>query len=74
MKWLAEELFVPSKDVITGDALLNASGLSALTIAARRGDLDMMRYIVHSLEGSVTEIDDVAVLQRALHVALEVFI
>lgn len=72
MKWLVEELYCPARDVLTGDALLNAAGHSALMIAARRGDLAMMRYVVHTLGGNVTEIDEVSVLQRALHVALEV--
>ena len=72
MQWLLEKQYCRSRDLATGEPLLNAAGHSVLCVAARKGDREMMHYLLHSQHGSVTEISDVAILQRALHSALEV--
>jgi hypothetical protein len=54
-------------------ALTTSSGLSAFAIAAKYGHLDIMQYLVHEKKSAVTEITDVAYLQRALHVAMKAF-
>lgn len=52
--------------------LLNGAGHSVLAVTARRGDAPMMRYLTQNRHCSVTDIADVTLLHRALHVALEV--
>ena len=72
LEWLVEEKFCSWKDAATGKPLVNASGLTVLAIAARRGDREMMRYAAQQMHCSVADITDIAVLQRGLHAALEV--
>jgi len=71
LEWLVEEKFCSWKDAATGKPLVNASGLTVLAIASRRGDREMMRYAAQQMHCSVADITDIAVLQRGLHAALE---
>lgn len=72
LKWLTEEHFCGVTDVVTGEPLLNGLGQTVLAVAARKGDVAMMRYAVHTLRCSVSDVTDLGVLQRGLHAALEV--
>ncbi|KAJ1390438.1 hypothetical protein B484DRAFT_289606 [Ochromonadaceae sp. CCMP2298] len=63
MRWLLEDMHCPTK------ALQNKNGESVLAVAAREGDVRMMRYLVGQC--GVTEIDDIATAHRALHALLE---
>jgi len=72
LEWLVQKQHCLTKDVRTGELLTTAAGHTLLAVAARKGDTTMMRYLLHSLDSSVLELTDVAVLQRGLHAALEV--
>jgi hypothetical protein len=71
MKWLLEDQYcklVDDKDV----PLKTAAGLTVLAVAAKHGHVELMKYLIHRHKRSVSEITDVNVAIRALHVCLEV--
>jgi len=49
----------------------NALGLTVLSIAAKYAHVPLMRYLVRHQRCNVTEIEDVSILLRGLHVSLE---
>jgi hypothetical protein len=52
--------------------IMTANGLTPLAVAAMKGHIEIINYLVHEKKSAVTEITDVSILQRALHVALNV--
>jgi hypothetical protein len=69
MRWLLETQHCLLRDPTTQKALMTVTAQTALTVAARKGDCDMMRHLLHS-GCSVSEVTDVNILQRALHAAM----
>lgn len=74
LKWLVESEHCPifTKSGADRSPLTTTSGMTVFSIAAKHGCIEMMRYLAKEKGCSVTEITDVDILQRGLHVALEV--
>lgn len=77
IKWLIEvKKCAIAERVAAGSAqtkpLLTATGLSLLGVACYRGHKDVMNYLLHEKHARVQEITDVNILQRGLHVAMQV--
>ena len=74
LKWLIESEHCPifSKSGADKSPLTTSSGMTVFAIAAKKGFIDVMRYLAREKGCAVTEISDVDILQRGLHVALEV--
>lgn len=71
LKWLIEVERCALQSKVNGP-LSTTSGLTALAIAAKYGHLELMKYLTRERGCSVTEIKEVDILQRGLHVALQV--
>jgi len=70
MRWLLEDKHCPTKMKFPQDQpLMNKNGETVLAVAAREGDVRMMRYLVRNV--SVTDIPDIVTAHRALHALLE---
>jgi hypothetical protein len=73
-KWLVEVKFCPlfMEDFDSNEecALLNAKGESALAIAIKFGNVDIMKYLVQEKGCSVLEIKNLSIAQRGLFVLL----
>ncbi len=72
IRWLLDEKKCSLFDRITGKPLTTATGLTPLAVAAMRGHLEVMHYLVHEKKCSVNEISEISLLRRALHAALRV--
>ena len=72
VKWLIDEKKCAIFDRQLKKPIQTAGGLTPLAVAAMKGHLEIMHYLVHEKKSVVTEITDLSILQRALHVALYV--
>lgn len=69
MRWLVEEQMCALRDPI--QPLMTADKLSVLAVAASYGQTAIMHYLMHEHGCKVTEITDVSILQRALHMIID---
>jgi hypothetical protein len=72
LRWLIETKKCSIKDNATRKQLVTGKNLTVLAVAAQAGHVDIMRYLIHSRRCDVLEIQEMSILHRALHVALEV--
>jgi hypothetical protein len=72
VKWLIDEKKCALIDRHNNKPLTTQNGLTSVAVAAMKGHLEIMNYLVHEKKCSVTDINDIGILQRALHVALQV--
>jgi hypothetical protein len=74
VKWLIDEKKCALLDRHNNKSLTTQNGLTPVAVAAMKGHLEIMSYLVHEKKCPVTDINDIGILQRALHVALKVSI
>lgn len=72
IRWLIDEKKCSLIDRASGSPLVTGNGLTVLAVAAMKGHLDAILYLVHEKKLPVTDISDVNILQRALHLVLSV--
>eukprot|EP01040_Poterioochromonas_malhamensis_P012402 gene12402-13559_t len=70
IRWLIDEKKCSLIDRASGSPLVTGNGLTVLAVAAMKGHLDAILYLVHEKKLPVTDISDVNILQRALHLVL----